>query len=192
MATAAVKRLQQDQEEQLKRLIALLQGSGTSGGALQTLEEARQQAIADTKGLTTAAIRDFQASILPQITGGAESAGGSASALVALLSQKAAIDAAGAVAKQQGGQILGQEKIAQDALTAQSSDILRALSGLIFPIVDGGTSFAGIAPSTPTTLPSFDRKPLGGFHGPTRTESPVTPTPAGSTDLARHLVSLGG
>lgn len=160
----------QAQRDQIQGLLDLILGTaGKTGSKLQTLEEARAQAIADTKGLTSAAIRDFQTSIIPQIQGGAEGAGGSASALVALLSQKAAIDAAGIVAKNQGNQILRQETIAQGALTTRNSDLLKLIAGVINTSIgqvgSGGSSTFTDLTTPPTTLTPKNPSRVKGFIG---------------------------
>jgi len=194
------------QAQQLRQLHGILsmffgnqgQGTGANSGATagilnsatknkpqQTLLAARNQAVADTTGLNAAAVRDFQTSILPQLQAGAEGAGASANALTALLTQKAAIDSAGNVAKLQGNQITNQEQVANqanandNALTiAQGHDQTQLISGILSsllqqfapPAFTGGGNSGGGNSFTPPI--AFQGNPMdtpmlgGGFVGP--------------------------
>jgi len=171
------------QQDQLRGLLGLLTGQqdSSSQGILklfqqnnqQSLQQARQQAMQDTKGLTAAALRDFNNSILPQITGAAEGAGASASALTALLSQNAAAAQAGQVAKLQGAQILGQEDLVNQANMAQQQSLMQLVNTILgaslkqapAPVMQsgGGRGSSSITPDFSTFF--APRAPLGGFHG---------------------------
>jgi len=132
----------QDQQlRQLHGILGLLTGQGQNGGGgllqalqsqgKQSLLDARNQAVQDTKGLNAAAVRKFETSALPQIQAGAEGAGASASALTALLAQKAGIDSAANVAQLQGNQIIQQENLANQANIAQGHDQATLISTML-------------------------------------------------------------
>ena len=100
-------------------LLTELVGTPSSGAS-------REQAIADTQGLVSKAVRDFEQSILPQLMGAQEGAGASGGAVTALLAQEAGIASAGQVAEKQLAQILGAQNI-QSQERGQSLDALTEL-----------------------------------------------------------------
>jgi len=195
------QRLQQDQLQGILDVLAGKRGlgqhakgvasilQGISNNSRQSLLDARNQAIQDTKGLNAAAVRDFETSILPQIQGAAEGAGASASALTALLAQKAGIDSAANVAKLQGAQILGQERLVNQANIAQEHDQTQLISTLLGQLLSqanrGGISTPSISPNAFTTISTptstFQGNPMdtlmhgGGFVGPQDHNTGYTP-----------------
>lgn len=110
------------QSPQTQQLMALIQQMATQAGGYTGV-----QAKADTAGLNAAAVRDFQNSILPNITGAAEDAGASGGALTALLAQEAGIASAGNVAKLQLDQILGAEKLQSQEKSTNLNALLSML-----------------------------------------------------------------
>ena len=122
-------------------LLSLFSGksSATTGGSGYT----RELAIQDTQGLTAAAVRDFQNSIVPQLQGAAEGAGASGQAITALLAQEAGIATAGQIAEKQLAQILGAEKLQSSEKIASQSNATDLLQQLLTQLVQPQRSVGG-------------------------------------------------
>jgi len=144
------------------------------------------QAKADSANLVNAAMRELQHGQLAAISRAIESAGGSGSALAALLANESTAAAAGQVAKQQGAFI---NTAVNDQTNRQQLDVNALLGlldnntnqqklhqGLLLGLLRANqnqqqVSQGNIAPAAPTQLPSFNRPPLMGFHGPSAENS---------------------
>ena len=126
----SLDRMDARQLKQMEELMQLLSGTmgGDFGGAGSDYD--REQAMLDTEMLLSKGVRDFEQSILPQLTGAQEGAGASASAITALLAQEAGIASAGQVAEKQLAQILGAEQMqSQQGMAAQKNllDLIKTM-----------------------------------------------------------------
>jgi len=210
-----VAQQQKFQQDQIQGILDLFSGGTDSAGnpngggflallnqgSQQSLEQARQQAIADTEGLTSASLRDFNNDLLPQITGAAEDAGASGGALTALLAQNTAAAQAGQVAKLQGAQILGQEELAKAANISQQESVMSFLSNLVTQSMQGARQVGSSSPqvrggsSSPSYISSVvaNQSKGGGrtvFTGSSPAATTSTAKPKSTAqNLSTHIVN---
>ena len=156
--------------QDLQKMILDLVGQPSSGAS-------REEAIGDTEALMAKGVREFEQSVLPQITGAQEGAGASGSAITALLAQQAGIGKAGEVAELQLRQIMGAEQI-QSAERGQGLDALTKLFQMLQSgqmqkqktILDAVTGMQTPSYGSPSPMTSLPKKPAfvnpGPIYGP--------------------------
>jgi hypothetical protein len=176
---ASLDRMDARQLKQMEELMMLLSGTigGDFGGAGSDYD--REAAMADTEALMAKGVRDFEQSILPQLTGAQEGAGASGSAITALLAQEAGIAKAGEVAEKQLMQIMGAEQLQSQQGMAAQSNMVKMLMQMMGTSRGGGVSTKGGSSSGRTPMTTLSKSTFvnpGPIYGP----SDSNPTFSGS------------